>query len=234
MRILVVDGDYKTRLKLKTLLSAFGDCDAVPSGEAGVWLFAVAHKEQAPYGLIATESRLPDMTGDEMIEKIRQWENTQLKIPADKQVKILKTSFPNSVDDLRVLVVDDDYVSRSKLKSLLSAYGICDTAPDGKIALALFNQAHQEGQPYGLISLDLNMPGMRGLDVTSEIRRWEAEQGITSPDLQVKIVVVTGTEDANDLADSFSRGAQGYIQKPIIPGALRISLENMGIIPRKV
>ena len=80
---------------------------------------------------------------------------------------------------MRVLVVDDDYVSRTKLKALLTSLGgDCDALPDGEMVIKMFEKAHEESVPYDLITMDVEMPGMSGQEVVQKIRESESSNGI--------------------------------------------------------
>ncbi len=122
---------------------------------------------------------------------------------------------------MRILIVDDDYVSRSHLKGLLSRYGDCDTAPTGSIAMELFEIAHKEGMPYSLISLDVDMPGLDGHGVLLRVR--EFEEGIGLPkhgtDI-VKVLMVSALKDPDTIMDSFREGCEGFLPKPVTAARL--------------
>lgn len=60
----------------------------------------------------------------------------------------------------------------------------------------------------GLILLDLNMPGMDGREALTRIK--------ADPDLRrIPLVVFTTSQDKSDIADSYDRGANSYITKPV-------------------
>jgi two-component system chemotaxis response regulator CheY len=71
---------------------------------------------------------------------------------------------------MRVLVVEDDFISRKLLTTLLGHYGSCDVAVDGVEAVSAFKMALAEGAPYDLICLDIMMPNMDGQEALKEIR----------------------------------------------------------------
>ncbi|MFH0881024.1 MAG: response regulator [Lentisphaerota bacterium] len=130
---------------------------------------------------------------------------------------------------MRILIVDDDYVSRSKLKALLSKYGDCDVVPNGDLALEMFRCAHAEAIPYDLISMDVNMPGDKGQEVVRKIRNWEAEHRIPQTAIEVKILMVTVVNDPHDITLSFRQGCEGYLIKPITPEKLKEALAKIEI-----
>ena len=73
----------------------------------------------------------------------------------------------------RIFAVDDDFVSRVKLKNLLTPYGDCDAIPTGEMALEMVCYAHKEGVQYDLVTMDISMPGMTGIEVNEKIRDFE-------------------------------------------------------------
>ena len=117
---------------------------------------------------------------------------------------------------MRILVVDDDYVSRVKLKSIFGHYGDCDGASDGESALFLFKKAFDEGVAYQVVSMDIDMPDMDGKEVLNQIRAFEQQQGIVlSDERAVKVFMVSGMEMREHFGNSFKQGCDFYIKKPI-------------------
>jgi putative two-component system response regulator len=103
----------------------------------------------------------------------------------------------------RVLVVDDEGGFRRLIRTVLEPLGCrCDEAADGAAAVAAAEQA-----AYDLVLLDLNLPGVDGYEVC---RRLRSRPG--SPHL--KVIIVSGRGDQNELAEALPRGADDYIPKP--------------------
>lgn len=72
-----------------------------------------------------------------------------------------------AVHGMRVLLVEDNDINRQVAQLILANYGVVvDAAPDGAAALRLFGE-----QRYDLILMDIQMPGMSGLEVTAQIRQ---------------------------------------------------------------
>jgi len=95
---------------------------------------------------------------------------------------------------LRVLVVDDNALARTVLSRLLEKFGCrTETAASGEAALELLRQPRKPG--YDCITLDLNMPGLDGLEVANIIRAEVAPLP--------RLVMVTAT-DTHSLDDSTS------------------------------
>jgi DNA-binding response OmpR family regulator/nitrogen-specific signal transduction histidine kinase len=103
-----------------------------------------------------------------------------------------------------ILIVDDDATIRLLMKDALTerAYNIVEF--DNGVDVLHHLKQHQAD----LILLDVNMPGMSGFDVCSEILRL--------PDgTDISIVMVTALEDATSIARSYDLGATDFISKPI-------------------
>ena len=129
---------------------------------------------------------------------------------------------------MRILIVDDDYVSRTKLSNLLAAYGQCDNAPNGEIAVKLFEVAHKELVPYDLITMDIVMPNMTGQDTVQALRAIEKKVCLTA-EKETKILMVTGTRSPKDILSSYYEGCNGYLTKPYNLNDVQKALADLGI-----
>jgi len=104
----------------------------------------------------------------------------------------------------RILLVEDDpSLARGVAAMLRTAGHAVDVAEDGDMALALVTD-----EPYGLISLDLGLPDMDGLEVLRTIRR----RGIKVP-----ILVLTARDALADRVSGLDLGADDYLLKPFEP-----------------
>ena len=134
---------------------------------------------------------------------------------------------------MRILVVDDDPISRTKLEILLSAYGKCDTASAGSDAIERFAGAARGGEPYDLVTMDIEMPDMDGPAVVKQLRDLERELGVDYQDRAADIVMVTVRNDLGSMSSSFWRGCQGYLAKPVTPEDLQEALARLHIYPAR-
>ena len=73
---------------------------------------------------------------------------------------------------MRILVVDDELVSREKMKRIMSSLGECDEVTSGQDALKAFMDASAEQKQYDLITLDISMPEMDGTEVLKGSAAW--------------------------------------------------------------
>ena len=102
-----------------------------------------------------------------------------------------------------ILIVDDEPVNLTVLNNHLSMnnYRVIK-ASDGEEALALFQRESPD-----LVLLDVMMPKMSGFDVCRKIRE-------AAPINRLPIIMLTAKDQAQDLAEGFSSGANDYISKP--------------------
>ncbi len=117
----------------------------------------------------------------------------------------------------RILIVDDNYTSRSQIKALFGQYGDCDTAPDGEIAYQLFLAAHKENIPYDIITMDIDMPNVKGDQIVNKMRKWEQENAVykNGTGKEAAIIMVTALSMKDNIMSSFKSGCEAYIVKPI-------------------
>src|ERR1051325_9021320 len=101
-----------------------------------------------------------------------------------------------------ILVVDDDPYIQEALGDRLESMGYRVTrAGDGKEALEFV-----ERQDPQLVFLDIEMPGMRGIDVLKEIRRREKE---------FPVIMITAYGSIDLAGQAMKEGAYDFIPKPL-------------------
>lgn len=131
---------------------------------------------------------------------------------------------------MRALIVEDDFVSRMVLQKMISAYGQCETAVNGKEALEAFNLAHQEGVPYDLICLDIMMPEMNGIEALRAIREKENDM-LIHPMKEAKVVMITALDTPKDVIEAFYKGGcTSYLVKPIEKEKIVKTLKDIEVI----
>jgi DNA-binding NarL/FixJ family response regulator len=109
---------------------------------------------------------------------------------------------PTAVSDLlRVMLVDDHDLFRTGLRNLLEEQGvqIVAEASEGAAALTLVRELTPD-----VVVMDLNMPGMNGIEATREIAR-------VAP--LTRVVVLTISDQDDDVIDAIVAGACGYLLK---------------------
>lgn len=130
---------------------------------------------------------------------------------------------------MRFLVVDDDFETRHLMQKLLRPFGDVDVATDGEEGVEAFSRALKAGEPYALVTMDILMPNIDGQQALREIRQIEKEHGI-APEDQVKVIMVSGLDNSEELHDAFFLGeATSYIVKPINHTVLLQEIAKLGL-----
>jgi DNA-binding response OmpR family regulator len=115
---------------------------------------------------------------------------------------------------MRCLIADDDAMARALIGAVLANLEHeCVTTDNGQHAWELFQE-----DPVPLVILDINMPGLDGLDVCRRIRRHEAGS-------ETFILICTARDAPDDLTNVLAAGADDYVTKPSSPENLRARLE---------
>ncbi|HKI01044.1 MAG TPA: ATP-binding protein [Thermoanaerobaculia bacterium] len=119
---------------------------------------------------------------------------------------------------LRILVAEDNVVNQKVALLLLQRLGYAaDVAADGEETLAALRR-----QRYDVILMDVQMPGMDGLEAARHIREeWPAEE-------RPRIIAVTASALHQDRETCLSAGMDDYLSKPVLLEDLRLVLCQAG------
>jgi len=115
---------------------------------------------------------------------------------------------------MRMLVVEDDFISRRLLCRYLQSVGEADVAVNGNEAVGAFRQTLLAGEQYDLVCLDIMMPGMDGQETLKRLRALEEEHNV-GPERRAKVIMTTALEDHDNVMAAFSNACDGYVVKPI-------------------
>lgn len=129
---------------------------------------------------------------------------------------------------MKMLIVEDDPVSRLLLQRFLEPYGQVHVATNGEDAIATFQLAVEQRKPYDLICLDIMMPGISGHEALAEIRHIDGNQDRT------KVIITTSRTDISSVDKAIQGRCDAYIIKPVSREALMSELRSLGLVGLKV
>ena len=113
----------------------------------------------------------------------------------------------------KILIVDDDKGVCESLEELLRMEEFqADSAGSGEIALEALS-----GEKYDLVLLDIRMPGIDGVEVMHEIRKYH-------PD--TRIIIITGYGSLESAIEAIRSGAQDYMLKPYTAEDILLSINR--------
>jgi len=113
-----------------------------------------------------------------------------------------------------ILAVDDTPENLDVVKGILAPENIVRVAINGMVALKIAQK-----QSPDLILLDINMPGMDGYQVCSELKNDENTA-------QIPVIFLTAELDEASKLKGYELGAVDYITKPINPDILKKSVRS--------
>ncbi len=124
---------------------------------------------------------------------------------------------------MRILAVDDDSFALELLTETLRAAGYTDitTASSGRGALEAIAAAEV---PFDSFLLDIQMPGMDGIELCGLVRKMEAYR-------EAPIIMITAVTDIGHIDAAFAAGALDYVTKPFNPLELGV---RVGIAARLI
>lgn len=119
-----------------------------------------------------------------------------------------------------ILLVEDEPLDRELVKRAAQAANPpCQVvvAMDGAEALELLSGSTCN---YDLVLLDLHLPKLNGLEVLKKIRESESRKSMA-------VVVLSSSDEAKDIEQSFALGANSYVQKSTDPDEFRSKLNRL-------
>ncbi len=121
------------------------------------------------------------------------------------------------MNNLRLLIVDDEEAARYGIRRALESPGLgIAEADSAESARALMTE-----QPFDLLLLDVNLPGLSGLDFLKQIQS-EAEGDTESP----LVIIITAHGSERMAVQAVKSGAYDYISKPFELDDLRLVIKN--------
>jgi DNA-binding NtrC family response regulator len=116
-----------------------------------------------------------------------------------------------------ILIVEDEAGPRESLRMILKPFYEIHTASSGEEAIRIF-----QTKDFGVVTLDLNMPGMTGIDVLKELKKMKPE---------VEAVIITALATLPNAQKAIHYGASDFLSKPFhvseVIGVIKKSFERL-------
>ncbi len=137
-------------------------------------------------------------------------------------------------EKLRLLIVDDEEASRYGMRRALTTFGYSVTEADSAEAARILLKQQQPD----LMLLDVNLPGMSGLDFLRELQGSDGGNGISAPPASAGgsspggsvsrplVIIITAHGSERMAVEAVKAGAYDYLSKPFELDELRLVIKN--------
>ncbi|OPY48728.1 MAG: response regulator PleD [Methanosaeta sp. PtaU1.Bin060] len=125
--------------------------------------------------------------------------------------------------DIKILLVEDNPEDAAFTRRLLKhnkLEGDLVVASNGLQALEALEKKAGEGDLPNLILLDINLPDISGIDLLTQIKQDDRFR-------HIPVVILTGSNEDDDIQRSYDLGASTYLVKPIFSDALMLVIDRI-------
>jgi len=145
------------------------------------------------------------------------WFKVPLPVLAAQPRSDAAEAAPPATGSTRALIVEDQEYNLLVIENILTRLGYkTDHSTDGNDALAKL-----KANPYDIVFMDWDLPGMNGVEVTRRFRQWEP------PERHTLIVATTAYSTAEKRRDCLEAGMDGFAAKPLSPEKIKATIQNL-------
>ncbi len=138
----------------------------------------------------------------------------------------LSHKWVNTLEDLHILIVDDDLVTQKLLLRYLAPFGKCKVVSDGRSAIAAYETAWAEDNPFSLVCLDILLPEADGQEVLASLRRIE-RKATERGKRKTYVAMITAMGDMRNISKAYRHRCDAYLVKPVSQKKLHQVLEKL-------
>ena len=122
----------------------------------------------------------------------------------------------------KILVVDDDPVSRRNMQSVLKEIGYTnvETVDGAPLALSKLQESNRGGSraQYELVISDWNMPSMTGLELLSSVRQ-------NKDTMNLPFIMMTTEDTKQNIFQAVKAGVSSFAAKPVTAAVFRMKID---------
>jgi HD-like signal output (HDOD) protein/ActR/RegA family two-component response regulator len=133
---------------------------------------------------------------------------------------------------MKTLIVDNELAGRTLMDRIMTNYGACKTAENGEAAIGMFKTACENGDFFDLVTLEIALPDINGLDVLLQIRQMEKDKKVPLYKRAV-IMMATASADKDTIVTAVQTGCNEYVVKPFDGDTISRRLLKAGLITPK-
>ena len=125
--------------------------------------------------------------------------------------------------EIKIMLVEDNPEDAAFTKRVLKfnqLNGDLVLATNGREAMEALERRNKEGNPPNLILLDINLPDISGIDLLTRIKE-------DTRFCKIPVVILTGSNEDQDIQKCYDLGASSYLVKPISNYALMLVIEKL-------
>ena len=125
--------------------------------------------------------------------------------------------------EIKILLVEDNEADAAVTIRLLNLNKLNKDlilAKNGQDAIEVLQKKNREGNSPNLILLDINLPDISGIDLLTRIKEDELFR-------KIPVVILTGSNEDQDIQKSYDLGASSYLVKPISNDAMKQVIKKL-------
>jgi DNA-binding response OmpR family regulator len=123
---------------------------------------------------------------------------------------------------MRILLIDDEPVALTKLELMLTNVGVCDKATSGIEAVKVFLEAINGNEPYDLVTIDIELPDITGLDLLNQFCELERKNDIPP----AKKIMVTAHSQVDYVVKARGK-CDAFVVKPLRKATLLEKVDEL-------
>lgn len=122
----------------------------------------------------------------------------------------------------RILIADDDTVSRQLIERMLESYGLerVTSVDNGFAAWREIQRSLEHKDPFALVITDWRMPEYDGMRLLTAIRQHETTA-------RIPVIMQTGKHERSEVAQALKQNVNDYIVKPVARETLQAKIEKV-------